>query len=214
MNTSRKDAATSQFPVSHAPATEEDVLRANFYGLLSRVLARPMDEETLTAMRGLAAHDDGTDLGRALASFGAMATRTPRGKAEEEFTLLFYGVGAGGELSPYASFYLTGLFYDKPLAELRGDMAAIGIAAADDNREPEDHIASLCEMMHGIITGAYEGASGGRAAKAFFERHMAPWAGKFFQDLEGAQAAALYMPVGTIGKLFMEIEREAFEMAA
>lgn len=189
-------------------------MRANFYGLLALVLARPMDDETLVEMRGLAKHTDGTELGKAIAAFGALAVRTPRIKAEEEFTELFYGVGAGGEMSPYASFYLTGLVYDKPLAALRGDMAEIGIAPADDLTEPEDHIASLCEMMHGILTGAYEGASGAAAARAFFERHLADWAGKFFEDLERARAAALYMPVGTIGRLFMDIEREAIEMAA
>ncbi len=214
MNTSAKDATNSSFPVSHAPQTEDDALRAAFYGLLSRALARPMDDDTLLTVRQLATHADHTELGRAIASFGALAVRTPRGKAEEEFSELFYGAGAGGELSPYGSLYLTGLVYDKPLAALRGDMAEIGIATADDNAEPEDHIASLCEMMHGILTGAYEGASGAAAAKVFFERHLAPWATNFFEDLEGAQVAVLYMPVGTIGKVFMAIEREAFEMAA
>ncbi len=35
-----------------------------------------------------------------------------------------------------------------------------------------------------------------------------------FADLEGAESAVLYMPVGTIGRLFIDVEREAFEMAA
>jgi len=189
-------------------------MRANFYGLLARVLARPMDDETLEAMRALAGHEDDTPLGEAIAAFGKLCLRTPRVKAEEEFTELFYGVGAGGEISPYASLYLTGLVYDKPLAALRGDMARLGIAPADDNSEPEDHIASLCEMMQGLLSGDLGGSAGALEAKVFFDKHLAPWAGKMFADLEGAQAAALYMPVGTIGRLFMEIEREAYEMAA
>lgn len=193
---------------------EEDALRANFYGLLARVLAKPMDDVTLESMRTLADHDDSTPLGNAIASFGKLCARTPLAKADSEFSKLFYGVGAGGELSPYASIYLTGLVYDKPLAELRGDMAQLGIAAADGNSEPEDHIASLCEMMHGLLTGALGGDNGRAQAKVFFDKHLATWADKFFKDLEGAQSAALYMPVGTIGRLFMEIEREAFEMAA
>lgn len=195
-------------------ASDDDLMRANFYGLLARVLAKPMDEETLATMRGLADHDDGTPLGEAIASFGKLCVRTPRGKAEEEFTELFYGVGAGGEISPYASLYLTGLVYDKPLAELRTDMARLGIAAAENIGEPEDHIASLCEIMHGLLTGGLGGNAGRAEAKAFFDKHLAPWAGRMFKDLEGAQSAALYMPVGTIGRLFMEIEREAYEMAA
>lgn len=194
--------------------TEDDQMRAGFYALLARVLARPMDEDSLEMMRGLATHDDSTPLGAAIASFGKLALRTPRGKAEDEFTALFYGVGAGGEVSPYASYYLTGLVYDKPLAELRTDMARLGIEPAVDNAEPEDHVASLCEMMHGLLTGAFGGGNGHAEAKAFFNAHLAPWADKYFADLERAQSAALYMPIGTIGRLFMEIEREAFEMAA
>lgn len=196
-----------------ATQNEDSALRANFYGLLARALARPLDDDALEVMRGLAGHDDPTPLGEAISAFGKLCQRTPRVKAEEEYTDLFYGFGAGGEMTPYASYYLTGLVYDKPLAELRGDMARIGIAAAGDTGEPEDHIASLCEIMHGLLTGAF-GAHGPAEAKIFFDKHLAPWAGKFFADLERAPSAALYMPLGTVGRLFMEIEREAFEMAA
>lgn len=192
---------------------EERVFRANFYGLLARALASPLDEDALDVMRSLATHDDPSPLGEALGAFGKLCQRTPRAKAKEEFTTLFYGFGAGGELHPYASYYLTGLVYDKPLAALREDMARIGVAGAGDTGEPEDHIASICEIMHGLLTGAF-GAGGEAEAKAFFDKHLAPWADKFFTDLERAPSAALYMPLGTIGRLFMEIEREAFEMAA
>jgi TorA maturation chaperone TorD len=192
-------------------SADDAVLRANFYGLLARALARPLDDDALEVMRALSDHQDDTPLGKALNAFGKLAQRTPRARAEEEYSTLFYGFGAGGELTPYASYYLTGLVYDKPLAELRADMAQLGIAAADDNSEPEDHIASLCEMMHGILTGAL-GNPG--SAKTFFDKHLAPWAGKFFADLEKAPSAVMYMPLGTIGRLFIEFEREAFEMAA
>ena len=48
----------------------------------------------------------------------------------------------------------------------------------------------------------------------FFDRHLAPWARLFFEDLESANSARFYKPVGTVGRLFMEIETTAFEMAA
>lgn len=195
-------------------ASEEDAMRAGFYGLLARVLSGPMDDEALNAMRALDGHDDDSPLGQAIAAFGKLSVRTTTSKAEEEYTELFYGVGAGGELTPYGSFYITGLIYDKPLAELRGDMKRLGIEVAEGNSEPEDHIASICEMMHGLLTGNLGGANGRAEARMFFDKHLAPWADRFFADLEGAQSAVLYMPVGSIGRLFLEIEREAFEMAA
>ena len=37
---------------------------------------------------------------------------------------------------------------------------------------------------------------------------------RFFEDLQGAQSAVLYVPVGTIGRLFMAIKAQAFKMAA
>jgi len=40
------------------------------------------------------------------------------------------------------------------------------------------------------------------------------WSIKFFEDLEAAKSARLFMSVGLIGRLFMEIEGEAFKIAA
>ena len=117
-------------------------------------------------------------------------------------------------MHPYASQYLTGFVYEKPLAKLRHDMDAIGVAASGSSSEPEDHIAYLCEIMHGLITGVFGEPAVLSAQQKFYETHMASWAGQFFTDLEGAESAALYMPVGTIGRLFLAIEAEAFEMAA
>ena len=193
---------------------EEDRQRANLYGLLARVLAEPMGDETLEVVRALEGQSDKNELGAAFATLGTVAVRTPRGVAEEEFSALFYGDGSGGEILPYASYYLTGFLLEKPLAKLRGDMAVLGIKNSGISKEPEDHIAYLCEIMHGLITGAFNEPASLETQQKFFETHMAPWVGRFFSELEGAESASLYMPVGTIGRLFMAIEAQAFEMAA
>ena len=106
--------------------SEEDALRARFYGMLARLLAVPPSEETLNFVRAL--EGDETEMGRAVASLASVAATTSVEAAEDEFTLLFYGQGAGGEVLPYASFYRTGFLLEKPLAELRGDMERFGIA--------------------------------------------------------------------------------------
>ena len=41
---------------------------------------------------------------------------------------------------------------------------------------------------------------------------MAPWMGRFFTDLERAQAGDFYRHVGTLGRVFMAIEQEAFAL--
>ena len=48
--------------------------------------------------------------------------------------------------------------------------------------------------------------------RTIFENHIAPWMGRFFADLERAEAAEFYKSVGTIGRIFIEIEAEAFAL--
>jgi len=45
-----------------------------------------------------------------------------------------------------------------------------------------------------------------------FEKHLAPWIGRFFADLERAETARLYRHVGTFGRVFVDIESEAFAL--
>jgi len=162
-------------------------------------------------MRGL--QGDESQLGRVIKVLAAAASGTSEETAKQEYFDLFVGLGQG-ELLPYASYYLTGFLNEKPLARLRGDMARLHIARADDVSEPEDHIAALCEMMAGLITGSFGRPAELAEQRAFFDTHIGCWAPRFFEDLQAAQSAVLYMPVGTIGRLFMAIEAQAFEMAA
>ena len=131
---------------------------------------------------------------------------------EREYHALFIGLGRG-ELLPYASFYLTGFLHEKPLADLRRDMAGHGLARAANSHEPEDHIASLMEMMGGMIAGRFRGTSLA-AQKRFFDTHIDIWAPHFFSDLEAVDSAAFYPAVGALGSAFMAVERDAFRMLA
>jgi len=191
---------------------EEDLLRANCYGLLASALLAPPTAEFLDILKGL--QGDDSPFGAAMSALGAAAQTTDPDDITDEFTRLFYGHGAGGELHPYASFYLTGFIYDKPLASLRDDLIALGLAKADVTAEPEDHIAFLMSVMHELIVGVHSASSDLDAQKAFYDKHVAPWATKFFEDLETAENADFMRPVGTIGKLLMEIENQAFSIAA
>ncbi len=172
----------------------------------------PPAAETLQTLRDFEG-DDATEMGRALAALSAVAAKTSIEQAEEEFNALFIGM-AHGELLPYASYYLTGFLHEKPLANLRGDMKRLGIARSESVKEPEDHIGTLCEIMHGLITGAIGEPADLTTQRQFFDAHIRSWAPRFFENLEGAKSAVLYMPVGTVGRVFMAIETEAFEMVA
>jgi TorA maturation chaperone TorD len=65
--------------------------------------------------------------------------------------------------------------------------------------------------MAGIAGGRFEALEAEEAR--FFARHLQPWAGRFFADLETARAARFYRAVGDYGRVFLEIEREAFTIA-
>ncbi|TDK50168.1 TorD/DmsD family molecular chaperone [Antarcticimicrobium luteum] len=188
----------------------EDKLRADLYDFLSALLAGPPPRGLLEQTARLTG--DSSPLGQAIGTLSNLAGKTTERGAEREFTDLFIGIGRG-ELVPYASYYMTGFLNEKPLAALRADMAARAIERAANVYEPEDNIASLMEMMAGLIEGRFGAPATLAQQRAFFSRHISPWAGHFFSDLEGAKTSVLYAPVGTIGRLFMEIEREAFRMA-
>jgi TorA maturation chaperone TorD len=100
--------------------------------------------------------------------------------------------------------------HERPLADLRGDLARLGIERADGVAEPEDHIASECESFAGLLSGVFPG--GDAAAEAFFARHLRPWAGRFFADLEAAEAARFYRAVGALGRMAIEVELAAQEL--
>ncbi|KPA19945.1 Chaperone protein TorD [Shimia sp. SK013] len=190
---------------------EEDLLRADLYDFLSALLAGPADKGLLERTAGLAG--DESDLGQAVSTLARVARATNVKAVESEFNALFIGLGRG-ELMPFASYYLTGFLNEKPLASLRADMAGLRITRAPNVYEPEDNIASLMEMMSGMIRGRFGAAVPVGRQKDFFFRHIAPWAEHFFSDLEAAQNSVLYAPVGTVGKAFMAIETQAFRMGA
>jgi TorA maturation chaperone TorD len=64
--------------------------------------------------------------------------------------------------------------------------------------------------MAGLLSGQLPAPAG--TDQKIFEAHLAPWIGRFFADLERAEVASLYRRVGTLGRVFMDIETEAFAL--
>src|SRR5258708_2703889 len=184
-----------QEPRSHtSPARgvdEVDRARAQEYALLATLLSHGPGTELVGRLALLGG--DATPLGAAHAALGKAAARTDEARAGREFFDLFTGLGQG-ELLPYASHYLTGSLYGRPLARLRETFQRLGIERAVGHSEPEDHVAVLCEITAGLIDGEISGPDG--ADRAFFDEHLARWIGRFFTDLEQAQSADFYACVG------------------
>lgn len=188
---------------------EVDLLRSHEYALIALVLGRAPSGDLLDQLGSL--RGDASALGMAHIALADAARRADPKAVSREFFQLFIGLGRG-ELLPYGSFYLTGFLHERPLARVREDLGALGIEREETVREPEDHIAILCEVMSGLAAGRF-GAEAG-AERRFFDKHLKPWAARFFADLEIADGADFYRHVGSLGRLFMEIEAEAFSLDA
>ena len=184
-----------------------DLARARIYALLGALLTRAPDAELLARIGDL--RGDATPLGLAHIEVAEAAKNARVERVEQEFFDLFIGVGRG-ELLPYGSFYLTGFLHERPLARLREDLARFGIDRAEGVAEPEDHAGILCEIMAGLASGELPAPAG--SDRTIFEKHMAPWIGRLFADIERAQAADFYRRVGSLGRVFIEIETEAFAL--
>ena len=191
--------------------SEEEAVRADMYTFLASVLQVEPSKELVLSYSKL--DGDNTSVGKAFGVLSNLAKKIPVEDIRSEFHDLFIGVGRG-ELMPYGSYYITGFLHDKPLAKLRRDLNAMGVQREDNIKEPEDHIACLCEVMAGLILGTFGKQFTLSEQRSFFRKHIQPWAEHFFTDLEVAKTAIFYSPVGTIGKLYMKIEEEAFEMDA
>jgi TorA maturation chaperone TorD len=196
-------------PDLYTESNVDDVARgrAQEYALLARLLIDPPDAALLKQVAQL--HGDETALGTAHHELAEAARRRSAADVEREFFALFIGVGRG-ELLPYASYYVTGFLHERPLARLRQDLVRLGIARAEGVAEPEDHAGILCEIMAGLSSGQLPAPE--ESGRTIFEDHIAPWMRRFFADLERAQAAEFYNRVGTVGRVFMEIEAEAFAL--
>jgi TorA maturation chaperone TorD len=191
----------------HQAVDDIDMARAQEYALLSALLSRAPDAamlKTVTRLRG-----DATPFGLAHIELAEAASQISVQAVEREYFNLFIGLGRG-ELLPYGSYYLTGFLHERPLARLREDLVKIGLERNEGNAEPEDHAAILCEIMSGLASGRFPAPAG--TDQAIFEKHLAPWIGRFFADLENAQEANFYRRVGTLGRIFIEIEIESFAL--
>jgi TorA maturation chaperone TorD len=179
--------------------------RADAWSLLGRLLASPPDEQILdllAAADGAALAGDNL-LGAAWDMLAKAAARTSPAEIEDEYQDLFIGVGRG-ELMPYGSWYLTGFLMEQPLAKLRGELTELGFARREGVCEPEDHAAALCDVMAMISAG--DDPAPIEAQSGFFSRHIAPWMGRFFRDMQQAPSARFYRAVGQLGEQYVALE--------
>ncbi|WP_324100608.1 TorD/DmsD family molecular chaperone [Noviherbaspirillum sp.] len=202
--------------ISPPPETcAEEQARADFYALIARLMLIPPDVALLDGLAtadSLSAENDGNPLDRAWEKLVFAAAVTPADAVRDEFDAMFISV-ATPIVNPYASLYLAGFLMEKPLASLRSDLAALGLARREGSGELEDHLGALCETMRLLIAGGPGIAPRPVSEqKAFFQKHIAPWYAPCLDHIRSAEGANFYRTVADFVQAFFELEAEAFEM--
>ena len=193
---------------------EEDQVRADFYALLANLFYRAPDARMLQAIviapEPIAADERGlADAWLALAAASVMVTPDA---VSDEFDILFGGVGRA-HVMLYGSYYQAGFLNEKPLAELRTDLARMGFSRESTVRETEDHLAALCDVMRALILGDVANAPASlESQRHFFMKHVQPWVLECCDATINNENSNYYEHVAAFGRRFFQIEIQAFEM--
>lgn len=189
--------------------SEGQQYRAGAYSLLANLLRNSPDNSMLVQVAALATADaeKSDELALSMSMLGLAARNVTDIDVDDEFHALFIGLGRG-EMVPYGSWYLTGFLMEKPLSLLRDDLKVLGFQRDENVKEPEDHVAALCEVMAMLVTEQHSIA----VQINFFETHIAPWFERFFADLSQAQTAVFYRAVGRFGMAVTNFEKQYLSM--
>ncbi|NDL69204.1 TorD/DmsD family molecular chaperone [Vreelandella alkaliphila] len=176
-----------------------DALRADIYQLLASLLRQAPDSELLTWLANLDSEQDGSRLAECWAALSSAAGQSNSESLQRAHFRLLVGV-IQGEVVPYASWYRNGELMEAALVALRQDLRALGFERSEHTREPEDHLAAVCEVMAMLITAQSS------EQHYFYQQHISPWAKRCFDDLSKVNTA-FYTALGRLGSAFMESEQ-------
>ena len=200
-------------PIPTSSALDEETARAEVYGLLAQLYYAAPDEGLLEALRvavteAPAAGGFLEDPWRVLVG---VARDMPDAAISSEYDALFGGVGKP-EVYLFGSHYLSGFLNEKPLARLRTDLAALGLARGDDMPETEDHIAYLCEVMRYLIAGDDVAVANLARQQEFFAAHVQPWVMQLCEAIVAHPKARFYSALAGFTRAFMSVEVQGFDM--
>ena len=204
----------TQAPISTA-GLDEETARAELYGLLAALYYAAPAPELLAQLRVAVteAPAPGSFLEEPWRVLVGVARACDDGAIAAEYTALFGGVGKP-EVYLFGSFYLSGFLNEKPLAALRTDIAALGLARDDAMSETEDHVAYLCEVMRYLIAGDDVAVANLTHQQAFFAAHLQPWFARMCDAVQVHPKARFYAAVADLTRAFVAVEAQGFDMLA
>ena len=200
-------------PFSESSALDEEVARAELYGLLARLWYAAPDAGLLAAFRvtPIEAPAPGAFLEEPWGQLVAIARDTSLAAARDEYDALFGGIGKP-EIFLYGSHYLSGFLNDKPLVKLRDALQRLGLARSETSHETEDHIAYLFEAMRFLIVGDDVAVANLTQQQALFCAQIQPFLPALCEVVSLHPKARFYAALAVFTRAFGEVEAQAFEM--
>jgi TorA maturation chaperone TorD len=201
-------------PVHFAsPSGGEEIARAELYGLLAVLWLVPPDDALLAQFRVAVteAPQSGGHLEAPWHDLVAALRATDATRAAAEHDALFGGVGKP-EVFLYGSYYLSGFLNEKPVAQLRSDLAQLGLARDEQRGETEDHIAFGFEVMRYLIAGDDPAVCQLEQQRRFYRAHLQPWVERLCDAVEAHPTAVTWRAVAAFTRAFVQVETQAFDM--
>lgn len=198
---------------SAPPDESEELARAEVYGLLASLFYAAPGPELYEQLRVAVteAPSAGGFLEGSWSELVAASRRLSQAQIEAEYVALFGGVGKP-EIFLYGSWFLAGYLNQKPLADLRTDLAELGLERAAEVLETEDHIASLCEVMRYLIAGEDLAVSNLARQQRFFNDHLRPWVEALCDAVIAHPQADFYRALAGFGCDFFAVESQGFDL--
>jgi len=200
-------------PVSSA--LDEETARAEVYGLLAALYYAPPTPELMAQLRVAVteAPAAGGYLEEPWRQLVAAARNIDDAAVTTEYDALFGGVGKP-EIYLFGSHYISGFLNEKPLAQLRSDLAVLGLARDETMPETEDHFAYLCEVMRYLIAGDEVEVANLTQQQKFFSVHVQPWANAMCDAIAAHPKARFYAALAGFTSAFVGVEAQGFDMLA
>ena len=197
-------------------ALDEETARAELYGVIAELFYTPVRPELLAQLRlaPTEAPEPGSFLEEPWRQWVGAAREHHDAAIQDEYNTLFGGVGKP-EVYLYGSHYLSGFLNEKPLAQLREDLAQLGLgrdpAAMHDT---EDHVSYVFETMRYLVAGDDVSVSNLTQQSRFFAAHVQTWVPALCDAIEAHPQARFYAVLAGLTRAFVSVEAQGFDLMA
>lgn len=200
-------------PIPVSSTLDEETARAEVYGLLAALYYAPPSAELLGQLRVAVteAPAAGGFLEEPWRQFVGTVRELDDEQVASEYEALFGGVGKP-EVYLFGSWYLSGFLNEKPLAALRSDLAALGLARDEAMPETEDHFACVCEVMRYLIAGDDVEVANLTQQQKFFSSHVQTWVPAMCEAISAHPKAKFYAALAGFTAAFVSVETQGFDL--